>query len=192
MRAGAPLIPEVRLANALVAAKLSALALDRHVADLQHVRARCSLERDVRVLLDDEHRQAIVGIELFDDAEDLLDDRRREPERRLVQHQQARPADERAGEREHLLLSAAERAGLLVTAALQPREVPEDPRSFVPQRAPLAANVGPHAQVLPDAELREQATPFGNVRDAGARDRVRLAARDLLALEDDLAARAHR
>src|SRR5712691_6968473 len=193
MRAGEPLIPEVGLADAFVAAKLSALALDRHLTHLQHVRAGCSVERDVRVLLDDEHREAVVGIELLDDAEDLLDGRRREPERRLVEHQQPWAADERAGEREHLLLSAAERAGLLVAAVLQPWEVLEDAWSFLAERAPLAADVGPHAEVLPDAELREQATPLGNVRDAGPRDGVRSPASDLLPREDDLAAAvAHR
>ena len=83
------------------------------------------------------------------------------------------------------------RARLLVAAALQPGKVLEDARRLLAQRAPLAANVGAHPEVLPDTELREQATTFGNVRDAGARDRVRLAARDLLALEHDLAGVPH-
>ena len=100
-------------------------------------------------------------------------------------------ADERAGEREHLLLAAAQRARLLVAAALQPGEVLEDARRLLAQRAPLAADVRAHAEVLPDGQLREEAAALGNVRDAGARDRVRLAARDRLAVEDDLAGLAH-
>ena len=45
------------------------------------------VERDVGVLLDDENRQSILRVELFDDPKELLRDRGGEPERRLVQHQ---------------------------------------------------------------------------------------------------------
>src|SRR6266550_1341203 len=191
MRVGAPLVPEVGLAHAFVPAKLGAFALDCYLPHLQHVRTGCGIEGDVRVLLDDQHGQPIVGIELLDDAEDLLDDRGREPERWLVEHQQPRPADEGTGEREHLLLAAAERARLLIATTLQPGEVPEDPWSLVAHSAPLSANVGPHPEVLPNAELAEETTALWHVRDPGTRDLVRLPARDLLALEDDLAAVAH-
>ena len=96
---------------------------ERDAPDLEHVRRLRELQRDVRVLLDDEHGQALLLVQLPDDAEDLGDEQRREAERRLVEQEQARALHERAREREHLLLAAAERAGLLVAPLLEPREV---------------------------------------------------------------------
>ena len=49
-----------------------------------------------------------------DHAENRLDEERREPERRLVQQQQPRPAHQGPPDRQHLLLAARHRAGLLV------------------------------------------------------------------------------
>ena len=96
---------------------------ERDAADLEHVRGLRELQRDVRVLLDDEHGQALVLVQLLDDPEDLGDEERREAERRLVEQQQPRPLHECAREREHLLLAAAERPGLLAAPLLDPREV---------------------------------------------------------------------
>ena len=70
-----------------------------------------------RILLDDEHRQPVPLVQLADDAEDLAHDQRREPERRLVEHEQPRPRHQRAREREHLLLAAGERARRLARRA---------------------------------------------------------------------------
>ena len=51
------------------------------------------------------------------DLEQLLDDQRREAERGLVEQHQARPQHQRAADRQHLLLAARQRAGLLARAA---------------------------------------------------------------------------
>ena len=79
-------------------------------------------ERDPRVLLDDEHGEPVPLVQLADDPEDLAHDHRREPERRLVEHQQARSRHQRAREREHLLLAARQRPRRLVARARDPRE----------------------------------------------------------------------
>ena len=70
------------------------------------------------VLLDEEHGQALARVEVGDDLEDLLDDERGEPERRLVEQQQFWPAHQRARDGEHLLLAARQRAAALVRGAL--------------------------------------------------------------------------
>jgi hypothetical protein len=57
-----------------------------------------------------------------DGAADLGDDERGEAPRRLVEEQQPRVPHERAPDREHLLLAARERAGVLLGALAQPRE----------------------------------------------------------------------
>ena len=60
--------------------------------------------------------------------EDLAGDERRQAERGLVEEEQPGAAHESARDGEHLLLAAGERAGLLVGAALEPREVRLDAR----------------------------------------------------------------
>ena len=67
-------------------------------------------EGEGRVLLDEEHAHAVPLVDRADDPEDLLHHERGEPEGRLVEKEQARPQHQRAGEREHLLLPAGERA----------------------------------------------------------------------------------
>ena len=98
-------------------AELVARALDGDAADLEDVGAAdvssamfafCSTTSTV---------SPSSAFRCSHDPEQLLDDRRRQPERRLVEHQQPRPGDERAREREHLLLAAAQRAGLLLARA---------------------------------------------------------------------------
>ncbi|HEX2071825.1 MAG TPA: hypothetical protein VHF90_09290 [Thermoleophilaceae bacterium] len=75
-----------------------------------HVGAVGELERAQRVLLDQQHGHAFLA-QAGDDREDLVDHRRREAERRLVEQQQPRAGDESASDREHLLLAAREVAG---------------------------------------------------------------------------------
>src|SRR5829696_4090480 len=109
------LVPQVRLPDALVLAQLRARAVEGDATDLDQVRAVRNVERDVRVLLDDEHRQALLLVEAPDEAEELAHDERRQAERRLVEEEQSRPPHERALERQHLLLAPRQRACLLVT-----------------------------------------------------------------------------
>src|SRR6266542_6906842 len=118
-------VAQVRPSNRLVAAEGLAAALERDAADLEHICARRGLEREDRVLLDDEHGQPFALVQLADDPEDLGHDPRREPERRLVEQDEPRPEHERAGEREHLLLTAAERSRAPVAAVAQPGEARE-------------------------------------------------------------------
>ena len=61
-------------------------------------------------------------VDLLDRLEDLLDQDRREPERRLVEQQEPRPGHQRPADREHLLLAARQRAALLVGPLAEPRE----------------------------------------------------------------------
>ena len=72
----------------------------------------------VGVLLDEEDGEPVVPVERLEALEDLLDDERREAERGLVEQEQLRPAHQRAGDGEHLLLAARQRAAALVHALL--------------------------------------------------------------------------
>src|SRR2546423_5581192 len=86
-RNAATSVAQIAAADALVGPQLLARPFDGHLPDLQHVRAAGGVERESCVLLHDEDGQAFALIQLGHDAEDLAHDERREPERRLVQHQ---------------------------------------------------------------------------------------------------------
>src|SRR4029453_7230407 len=133
-------ISEVGVADGLVLGQLGARPLERHVPPLKHVRPARGAPRELRVLLDDEDGEALLLVQVAEDAEDLSYDDRREPERRLVEEQETRPRHERAGDREHLLLSAGERSGLLRAALVEPREVAAHP--LVVLCEPAAVEIG--------------------------------------------------
>src|SRR6476620_6813378 len=115
-------VSEVGVADGLVVGQLGARPLERHVPHLEHVCTARRAERELRVLLHDENGEALFLVQVAEDAEALPHDDRREAERRLVEEQKPRPRHERAGDREHLLLSAGERSGLLRAAPVEPWE----------------------------------------------------------------------
>ena len=77
---------------------------------------------DADVLLDHQHRHLAVLGEAHQHLLDLADDHRREALGRLVHHQQARIGEQRARDREHLLLAAGELAAAIVLALGEARE----------------------------------------------------------------------
>src|SRR5205085_8242390 len=114
-------LTEIRLANVLVRREIRRLSLEDDAARLEHVAAMRDGKRHVRVLFDEENGRARL-VDLGDRRKDRAHEKRREPERRLVHQQHARPAHQRASDREHLLLASGERAGLLRDALLEARE----------------------------------------------------------------------
>src|SRR5262249_39582470 len=85
---------------------------------------------------------------------------------------------------EHLLLAAGQRAARLLETLLQAREASED--VFLAFRIAPAGKAD--AKILQHRQVREDAAPLRHVTDAAARHLVRLAAREIKALELDLAA----
>src|SRR5437588_1041426 len=92
-------VAEVGGADAFVLLELFARGVQCDGSDLEHVRVLRRGERDLRILLDDEHAQPVLLVERPDDPEQLAHDRRCETKRGLVEQQEARPRDERARER---------------------------------------------------------------------------------------------
>ena len=115
----------------------------------------------------------------------------REAEGGLVEQHQARAQHQRAADRQHLLLAARQRAGLLVEARLQDGKVLVDHLAVALDRRLVGARVGGNAQVLVDAEVGEGAAAFRYVADAAAHDLLRRHADDRAAVELDRALRTH-
>ena len=82
-----------------MAAELLARPVEGDAAHLEHVRVPGGVEGEVRVLLDDEHREPLLLVQLVHDAEDLARYERREPEGGLVEQDQAGAGHQGARER---------------------------------------------------------------------------------------------
>src|SRR6476619_8166245 len=97
--------PEVRPAHRIVGLQLVGVAAEHDLARLEDIGAMGDAQGQVGVLLDHEHRDALL-VELGELAEQALDDEGGQPERRLVEQEEPRPRHERPGDRQHLLLAS--------------------------------------------------------------------------------------
>src|SRR6185503_2908182 len=133
-------------------------AIDHHVA------AVGELERVIGVLLDQEDREAFLGIELADGVEDLAHDQRRQTKRRLVEQQKPRPAHQRARDRQHLLLATRQRAAALAKPLLEARKQAEHARKVALELGRLGDGRA-HLQVFQHCHAREDAAPLRRLRE---------------------------
>ena len=120
-------------------------------------------------LLDDQDGDALRR-ERPDDPEQPLDDRRGEPLRHLVDHQDARLHDQSSGDGEHLLLAARQRPRELRSARVERREYAVhvvDPAVDLRPRD-LGHRAG-EAQRLLDSQIREDPATLRDVDDSAAR-----------------------
>src|SRR5262249_10233019 len=105
-----PSKPEIGLPHAVVDQKVTARAAELDAAIFQYIAAMGDLERGHDVLLDQQDGEPCL-VQPTHDAEHLLHNRRREPERRLIEHDQPGLAHQAAADRQHLLLAARQGAG---------------------------------------------------------------------------------
>jgi len=82
------------------------------------------LERETRVLLDQQDRHAALLVQPRQQGKQVLRDGRREAERGLVAHQDARLGHQGARDRQHLLLAAGETAGKLLAPRREQGKTP--------------------------------------------------------------------
>ena len=140
---------------------------------------------DRNVLFDNQQREA-GAVQRAQGVAKLVDDRRREAQRELVDQQQARRAHEAAGDRAHLLLAARKRAGVLVAALGEDREHRVHALEIRGDCAgAVGAQVGAHEQVVADAHGREEPPSLGHVGDACRQHFVGLGRRQFLPIEPD-------
>ncbi len=122
-------------------------------------------------------------------SRDLLDDLRREAERRLVEQQELGRGHQRAADGEHLLLAAGEVAGRRPAALGEHREEVEHAVRALLHLGLRAAREGARPEVLVDRELGEDAPALHDLGDAAPDDGGRVHARDLTAGQRDAALR---
>src|SRR3954447_5190256 len=177
--------PEVGLLDLGILAQRGRVVAEHHLAGLQHVTAIRDAEREVRVLLDEQDRRALL-VDLGDRLVDPLHQDRRDAHRRLVEEQQLGVGHQRAPDGEHLLLAARHRARLLLLALLETREQLEDTVHVV-VHARVAAQVGAEVEVLAHGHALEAVPSLRRLRDPEPDDVLRSRLGDLLAVEADRA-----
>src|SRR5271166_5792855 len=97
------------------------------------------LTGDAKILLDHEDRDP-GRLDLVEAGDERADDRRREALGRLVDQEELARLDDRACDRQHLLLPARERPGARQPEFLQSRKEAEDPgKTRVVERADARA-----------------------------------------------------
>ena len=128
-----------------------------------------------------------VCVHLAQHAENALDDQRRKAERGFIENQQTRLRDERAADRQHLLLAAGEHAGALMAALLQDREILIHPIKSRVEGAARAPAISAELQIIFDREIRKQHAPLGHLDDAEVDDVFRRTPLDRPSLEKYLA-----
>ena len=135
------------------------LARDHPLLEQQHPVGE--LGDEVEVLLHHDDGDALLAVEVAQQLDDRVDDGGLDALRRLVEEDQLGLGDEAAGDREELLLAARERPALAVQQGLEAREPGKDPAD----RLLLLAAVGrdPHADIVVDGEVREDAAPLRHV-----------------------------
>src|SRR5579884_3696255 len=165
--------------------QLAGGALAHDLAGFHHIAVGRRLERGARILFDQEDRDAELAQER-NDAEDLLHDQRRKAETGLVEHQQRRPAHQRAREGEHLPFPSRERPGVLVAAFPEARKTVEHLLDRTPDGGDaVPAAVGAEQEVVVDGHVREQLAAFRHETEPQLDAALGIERGDVLAVEKD-------
>ena len=162
-------------------------AAERHPARLDQHRVIGEIESERGVLLNDEEAHALVAIDPAKRAKDFRHHQRGQAERRLVEHQETRAHEQRARDRQHLLLAARQRTRLLAAPFGEPRKEAEHAIEIRPEVLPIGAHMSPEAEILLDREIDKRAAPVRHVRDSKTRDVLRRQRADRAAAKPDVA-----
>jgi len=117
-------------------------------------------------LFDQQDRHVAARRERCDDAADILDDGGLDPLGRLVKDQEARARDQRAGDRQLLLLTAGQIAAAPVQHLLQHRKQDEDVVRDL-AKMPRQCRKAGH-QVFQDRQAREDLAALRHQAETGA------------------------
>jgi hypothetical protein len=119
----------------------------------------------------------------------MLHDRRREPERGLVEHHQLRRAHQAAADRQHLLLAARKRAGRLAQALLQARKHRQHTVAVLVAVRLRARQHRAHVEVFGDSQCGKHLAALRHLPDAEIAHLVARQPRNVAAAVADRTAR---
>src|SRR5438045_8221974 len=156
---------EIGCTDVLTAQKLATRSRDRDPAVDHDMSAMGQPQSMEGILLDQEHGQALSGVELADRCKNLPDDQRRQTERRLVEKQKPRSRHEGASDGEHLLLAARQCTSALSPPLLKDGKHLEDARAILVEIFGVG-NGSAHLQVLKHRHAWKDAPAFRRLGDA--------------------------
>ena len=140
-------------------------------------------EGDPCILLHQQNRRPLL-IDLLQDAEELIHQKRSKSHGGLVQEHHSSTGHHGTGHGEHLLLPATQGIRALMAALLQPREETEDPPRFPLNLLMIFVGIGCNLQILPDRQISEDPSPLRDQGDPeAAHDVVRGKPREISALQ---------
>ena len=134
-------------------------------AALDQIAMGDDIERRDRVLLDQQDRQPFLPVDAADDLEDLRDQEWRQPEARLVEHQQFWLRHQGASDRQHLLFAAGQIAGSDRAAFVEAGKIAVDPFP-VAGHVVTAAHGRGRDEVLVGRQVLEHPPSLEHVGDA--------------------------
>jgi hypothetical protein len=178
-------VPEVGLHQRLAVAELRRGSGEHLAAGQQHVARVAQVQRQRRVLLDEQHGQ--LRLHLRQRLVHRLDDDRRQAERRLVEHDELRRREQRPADDDHLLLAAGQRPAVPLAQRYQGGEQVVDVRDAEQRLAPVARGL-PDEQVVVHGQRREHVPALGDVHQAAAGELLGTQVRHVLPVEGDGAA----
>src|SRR5581483_8474585 len=140
--------------------------VQQHPARLEDVAPVGERQRQLHVLLDEQHREALRPVHVPEPLQYLADHAVGQAERRLVDQEEPRARHEPAPDRDHLLLAAGERVGPLRAALPEAREESLDPGEALGPVALRRRVIRAELEILPDGEVGEQPAALEDVSQA--------------------------
>jgi hypothetical protein len=169
---GARAHAEINLLNLRIALQSRGRTFQGDTAGLQHIAIVRDPERQRNRLFGEKQRKP-VAVQRLERVVQRLDHGGRQPEARLVEHQQLRLAHQRAAERQHLPLAARERAGRLAAALGEARKQCVNALEQCIDAGAVVQRGGAEPQILLHALADEQPPAFRRQRQSFAHDRIR-------------------
>src|SRR4029079_1694772 len=177
---------KVRRADFRTLEQFAANSAERDLAIDHDISAMRELERMECILLDQEYGQVVAPVQFPNGRENLVNQEGCEPERRLVENEQAWATHQRAADRQHLLLATRQRAAALVQTLSQAWEQLEYARQVLAKMRRVGDRSA-HLQILHHRHTRKDAAAFRGLRDLQLGEFVRRQACDVAAFEQDMA-----
>src|SRR5215831_5031680 len=181
----AALAAEIELLHVRMLAQALSRAVEHDAAVFHDIAVVGDVERNGGALLHDQNGDAELAPDFGKASHQVFHQHGGETEREFVDQQEFGPADEAAGDGQHLPLAAGKKAADAVAQVAEPREELVSQRLAPPSldRRGGARNRRDH--ILGDGEIGKYLVTFGHQHDAAPRVLMRGTILDALALESD-------